>query len=60
MCSTPDGPRHSARPSADAFTRNWRESEHATPKKMWLVARNTAKKVVTLKSCCGNFGEPGC
>lgn len=29
-------------------------------KKVWLVFRNNAKKILTLRNCCGHPGEPGC
>jgi hypothetical protein len=30
------------------------------PKKIWLLFRNNMKKIITLSSCCGHHGEPGC
>lgn len=29
-------------------------------RKVWLIARNMARKVFRLKTCCGHPGEPGC
>jgi hypothetical protein len=29
-------------------------------KKIWLLFRNNMKKILTLSSCCGHHGEPGC
>jgi len=29
-------------------------------KKISLLLKNNAKKLVNLKSCCGHPGEPGC
>ena len=29
-------------------------------KKIWLIIRNNAIKILTLKDCCGHPGEPGC
>jgi hypothetical protein len=29
-------------------------------KKLWLVARNGARRIVLLQNCCGHPGEPGC
>jgi hypothetical protein len=29
-------------------------------RKVWLFVRNNGKKIITLKSCCGHPGEPGC
>jgi hypothetical protein len=46
-------------PSPDAFRRNMRQPM-PLGRKVRLVVRNSALKVVTLKSCCGHPGEPGC
>jgi hypothetical protein len=54
MCSTP------REPSADAAVRNWRESDLPFFPRLWVALRNTARKIVTRKSCCGNYGQPGC
>jgi hypothetical protein len=29
-------------------------------RKIWLLFRNNMKKILTLSSCCGHHGEPGC
>jgi hypothetical protein len=29
-------------------------------KKIWLLLRNNLKKILTMSSCCGHPGEPGC
>lgn len=29
-------------------------------RKLYLIARNGGKRVVTLSTCCGHPGEPGC
>ena len=29
-------------------------------RKLYLVLRNNAIKVVKRQSCCGHYGEPGC
>jgi len=29
-------------------------------KKIWLLIRNNGKKILTMSSCCGHPGEPGC
>jgi hypothetical protein len=52
MCSN-------ATPSPDAFMRNMRQPM-PLGRKIWLTVRNTARKVLRLKSCCGHPGEPGC
>ena len=31
-----------------------------TGRKLKLMLRNTGRKLVTLKPCCGHPGEPGC
>jgi hypothetical protein len=46
-------------PSPDAFRRNL-AGEMPLTRKSWLVARNSALKIVRLKNCCGHPGEPGC
>jgi hypothetical protein len=47
------------RPDPKVFLENLR-----TPmplwRKAWLIFRNNAKKILTLSSCCGHPGEPGC
>ncbi len=47
------------RPSPSAFMRNLRQPM-PLGRKVRLVVRNSALKVVTLKGCCGHPGEPGC
>jgi len=47
------------KPSDQAFLRNLRQPIPAG-RKVVLVVRNSALKVVRLKSCCGHPGEPGC
>jgi len=29
-------------------------------KKIGLIIKNSALKIIRLKSCCGHLGEPGC
>ncbi len=29
-------------------------------RKLRLIARNNARKIIRGRSCCGNHGEPGC
>jgi len=48
-----------ATPSASAFRRNLR-ADMPIGRKVWLVFRNSARKVFRLRSCCGHAGEPGC
>lgn len=57
MCS---GHQHDHEPTFDAVVRNWRETDAPFLIKCWMVLKNTLKKLFTLKSCCGNYGEPGC
>lgn len=47
------------RPDTDAFIRNMREPM-PSPRKIALVVKNMGLKVIRLKPCCGNPGEPGC
>ncbi len=47
-------------PRIDDARRNWKESELPFAEKLALAAKNHAKKIATLSSCCGNPGEPGC
>ena len=54
MCSNP------REPTADAFVRNWRESELPLLPRLWVALRNTARKAFNLQTCCGHYGEPGC
>ena len=46
-------------PSAKAFFTNL-SGEEPLGKKLSLLLRNNAKKIVTRKNCCGHHGEPGC
>ena len=55
MCS-PDG---TGRPDPIAF-RNNLAVPMPLPKKIGLVLKNNSLKLVRLKNCCGNHGEPGC
>lgn len=50
---------HGARPTPSAFMRNLRQPMPAG-RKFRLVVKNLTLKAVRLRSCCGNFGEPGC
>lgn len=29
-------------------------------RKLWLIMRNSAMKIIRMRSCCGHPGEPGC
>jgi hypothetical protein len=46
-------------PSPEAMLRNLR-ADMPLWRKMWLFMRNNARKILRLKGCCGNHGEPGC
>ena len=46
-------------PGTDAFRANL-AVDMPWPKKAWLVALNTSRKLFRLKTCCGHHGEPGC
>jgi hypothetical protein len=47
------------RPSAKAVRDNLRK-QMPFGKKIGLIIKNTALKIVRFKNCCGNPGEPGC
>lgn len=47
------------RPNREAFLENL-EKPLPTGKKVYLVLRNTALKIIRLRDCCDHPGEPGC
>jgi hypothetical protein len=47
------------KPSTKAFLTNL-HVDMPLSKKIWLLFRNNMKKILTLSSCCGHHGEPGC
>lgn len=49
-----------SRGSARHFFQNWRGTDLSLTTKLRLAIRNNAIKARTGKSCCGNYGEPGC
>ena len=49
-----------AKPSIRRLFKNFDEYDGSIDKKVTKFLTNNAKKVVTLKDCCGNPGEPGC
>jgi hypothetical protein len=46
-------------PDARAFFTNLK-ADMPLGKKLWLLFRNNIKKIITMRSCCGHPGEPGC
>jgi hypothetical protein len=48
-----------SQPNAKSFLTNLKVSM-PMKKKIWLIIRNSAIKIFTLKNCCGHPGEPGC
>jgi len=52
-------PHDHGRPDPRAFLTNLKV-DMPLPKKIWLVLRNNLKKIITMSSCCGHPGEPGC
>ncbi|HVN98111.1 MAG TPA: hypothetical protein VMT62_16925 [Syntrophorhabdaceae bacterium] len=50
---------HRTRPHARAFFTNL-DTDMPLTRKIWLIFRNNMKKILTLKSCRGHPGEPGC
>lgn len=55
MCSS----TNDRQPSPDAFIRNI-QKPIPLARKTAMFVKNGALKVVRLKSCCGNYGQPGC
>lgn len=47
------------RPDARAFLTNL-QAPMPLRRKIWLLFRNNMKKMITMSSCCGHPGEPGC
>lgn len=47
------------RPTLDAIIGNLKSSMPLS-KKVRLFIRNSALKILKLRSCCGHPGEPGC
>jgi hypothetical protein len=48
------------RPSLRDFFANWSASDAPTTTKLRQAVRNSAIKLRTGSSCCGNHGQPGC
>lgn len=55
MCSNP----YQREPSPDAFIRNLKQPMPLA-RKIRLLARNQALRIIKLQMCCGHPGEPGC
>jgi hypothetical protein len=51
--------RKRGRPSVGIFLTNL-NVDMPLWKKIWLLFRNNMKKILTVSSCCGHHGEPGC
>ena len=49
-----------ARPSLRDLFRNFDDYDAPLDRKVRKALRNNAKKALTLSSCCGHPGEPGC
>lgn len=49
-----------ARPSARDLIKNFDSYDAPFGEKVVKAVANNARKVVTLKNCCGRPGEPGC
>lgn len=47
------------RPGRRAFFTNLK-ADMPPGRKIWLLFRNNMKKIITMRSCCGHPGEPGC
>ena len=48
------------KPNLKAFLVDNLKGSMPFQKKLFLFIKNNARKIVTGKSCCGHFGEPGC
>jgi len=46
-------------PNIRAFFTNMKVPMPFT-RKLYLLVRNNALKIIKRKNCCGNHGEPGC
>jgi hypothetical protein len=49
-----------ARPSGRDLFRNFDDYDGPIDEKVRKAVTNNVKKLVTLSSCCGHPGEPGC
>jgi len=54
-----DHPHHHLKARMSMFLTNL-HVEMPLSRKIWLLFRNNMKKILTLSSCCGHHGEPGC
>ena len=52
--------RGMARPSLRSLFRNFDDYDAPLDRKIAKALRNNAKKALTLSTCCGHPGEPGC
>ncbi len=50
----------SRKPNLKAFFVDNLKGSMPFQKKLFLFLKNNTRKIVTAKSCCGHFGEPGC
>lgn len=59
MCSDhePESPTTEA---VNQARENWRTYDASVPVKVLFVVKNLGKRIFTLHTCCGNYGEPGC
>jgi hypothetical protein len=46
--------------SASIAWQIWRESDLPFVEKVAVASRNQLRKLLTRKTCCGHYGEPGC
>jgi hypothetical protein len=49
-----------AKPGFRNSRTNWRESALPFFTKLGIAMRNNVIKLRTRRSCCGNYGQPGC
>jgi len=52
--------RRPDRPSFGAVISNWRNYDAPLVEKLGLAATNYWRRIVRLRNCCGNDGQPGC
>ena len=48
------------RPNPKDYVDNFLNYDAPIPDKLGMVARNTYRRVIRRKMCCGNHGQPGC
>ncbi len=52
--------RHEDRPNLRALVGNLTGAGQPWPKVVVAVASNSLRKILSMRGCCGNHGQPGC